>query len=145
MLALLVSALTVAVNLAAYVMDYRVMNAMPIIFLLFGMGLATVEKAMEGRAVRALLTILIGGGLVHSVAAYFSHDDNAALRDLYATQEVALARSIKKLRSPGMAYAVDIRDAPVPPLTLKTWITPVDAKLRAISIISSGPSPPVRH
>ena len=105
-LALLVSALTVAVNLAAYVMDYRVMNAMPIIFLLFGMGLATVEKAMEGRAVRALLTILIGGGLVHSVAAYFSHDDNAPLRDLYATQEVALARSIKKLRPPGMAYVL---------------------------------------
>ena len=58
------------------------------------------------------------------------------------------ARSLKTpsgSSSPGTKYAVDRRDAPVPPLTLNRSIAPVAARLRATSINSSGPSPPVRH
>ena len=58
------------------------------------------------------------------------------------------ARSLKTpsgSSSPGTKYAVDSRVAPVPPLTLSRSIAPVDARLRATSISSSGPSPPVRH
>jgi hypothetical protein len=105
-LALLVVLLTVAVSLAAYVQDYRVMNAMPVIFLLFGIGLATIEKVLKGRAGRALLGVVVGGGVVHGMAGYFSHDDNAAIRDVYGTQEVALARSIKRLGTGDGVYVL---------------------------------------
>ena len=58
------------------------------------------------------------------------------------------ARSLKTpsgSSSPGTKYAVASRVAPVPPLTLIRSTAPDDVRLRAISIMSSGPSPPVRH
>jgi len=103
---LLVVVLTIAVNFAAFVMDYRVMNAMPIIFLLLGMVVVTAEKVLRVRGGRALLSVLIGAGVVEGLAGYFSHDDNEVLRDVYGTREVALARSIKKLGSGGGVYVL---------------------------------------
>src|SRR5439155_759646 len=58
-----------------------------------------------------------------------------------------IARSLKTplgSLSPGTKKPVVRRVAPVPPLTLKRSTAPVEATLRAISIMSSGPRPPVR-
>ena len=71
------------------------------------------------------------------------HED----RDADGLAEAPRALVVDALRElvAGTKYAVDSRVAPVPPLTLNRSIAPVAARLRAISISSSGPSPPVRH
>ena len=106
-LVLLVMGLSLAATLASFVQDYRFQNAMPVLFLGLAIGLSRIEAiaagAPRGRIALGLFLSLL---VVRSVAAYFSHPNNPALRYHYGTEEVALAKRISAIDPHGTTYVV---------------------------------------
>jgi hypothetical protein len=106
-LVLLVGGLSVAATLASFVQDYRLQNAMPVLFLAVAIGLSQIEAIAAGTPRgRSALGLLLGLLVLKSVAAHFSHSDNSALRYHYGTKEVALARRIAAIDPHGTTYVL---------------------------------------
>src|SRR5207247_6902337 len=81
LLALAVTAFSLLVNFGAYVQDYRLINAMPIVFFLIGIGLLQFERALgSGRVGQLAVAVVSGVLVVTSVGAYFTHTGNPELQ-----------------------------------------------------------------
>ncbi|MGI8782292.1 MAG: tetratricopeptide repeat protein [Acidobacteriota bacterium] len=106
LLVLVVTALTLVANLSAYVVDYRFMNYMPVLFLTMGIGLTAIESFCDRRRAELAVGLYTGLLLLQSVTAYFSHADNSALRLHYGTREVALARQLARFDKDSRAYVL---------------------------------------
>jgi 4-amino-4-deoxy-L-arabinose transferase-like glycosyltransferase len=105
-LVLLVVGLSLAAALASFVQDYRFQNAMPALFLALAIGLSRIETIAGTPRGQTALVLLLSLLVVKSVAAYFSHPDNPALRQHYGTKEVALAKRIATIDPHGTTYVL---------------------------------------
>jgi hypothetical protein len=105
--ALAVAAFSFLVNLGAFVADYRLINAMPVVFLLTGIGLRQCERLLgDGWPSRMAVGTVVGVLVIGSVSTYFSDTDGAGLRSNYSTNEVALARRLGTISPPADTYIV---------------------------------------
>jgi hypothetical protein len=127
--AVAVMAFTVLVNLGAFVADYRLINAMPIVFLLMGIGLVQVERVLgRGSPGRIAIVSVVGVLVLGSISDYLSHPDHPGIRINYGTAEMALVRRLGLPNASAETYAL------VPGLTYRSIVfTPQEPRVRAPS------------
>ena len=146
LLALAVTAFSLLVNFGAYVQDYRLINAMPIVFFLIGIGLLQFERALgSGPAGQLAVGVATGVLLVTSVGTYFAHANEPSVHFEYGTAEVALARSLHRivpgatpyLLAPHLGYRSVFFNLDHPRVTQLTWGLP-DAAQTSYSLEGAG-------
>jgi hypothetical protein len=93
--AVLLSGIVIAANLMTYPMDYRWMNWIPVMVILFAAAAETIRAMKFHREAWMLLWwILMGGLWIRSTADYFHVRPDAGVMENYACVETAQARSI---------------------------------------------------